>query len=661
MILSLLAVLNGAAQQAFVVFEGAMSSHFVDDHPGSDYSWKVLIDFSPDIYANSSDYSFTTVNGSHEISMRWNTPGLYYLDVTETDITGCTNRKVLAVNVVSNNRSIAFTTNTSSDCFNELGNGFGLPLRILEDGGVPLGAAGFPVDVGFTVNGTTYSQQILYDQQVVNIDASWFVADSKQETSVLVQLNSARDKQGVTIPLVSGGDVHTRSIRAIPQLEFMYADAVVNKQSYGTYKTSIKIGRSENASYRWFIELPNGTSTDLAALSSNTAEIFWDGPVGFYTLGVSVRDGNGCTSDTILQLVEVQKNDPAPLSVYAGPDTTIGACQTYPFNEVYPTDNNLLYQWEPVNGLNDPTIPNPVFTPGETTSYVLTVTTLLGYKYRDTVTIAVSEIQANAGNDVMMEAGNTLILNGSESIGEALNYSWTTNNGQIEEGANTAFPVVGQPGTYYLVVNDIFGCSDTDSVVVSLFANAPVANDDYDTTAYKTAVTINVLANDYDPDNDLVSASLNIVDYPQNGVVEIDPFDQTIIYTPNENFTGTDIFEYQVCDVTQLCDNARVYVLVTATNFLIPQAFTPNGDNINDFFQILGIEYYPNNSIQIINRWGKKVYEARAYGIETNPRFWDGKVNVGGTNGNLPTGTYYYIIDLGNGEKPIAGSIYIDR
>lgn len=567
MILSLLAVLNGAAQQAFVVFEGAMSSHFVDDHPGSDYSWKVLIDFSPDIYANSSDYSFTTVNGSHEISMRWNTPGLYYLDVTETDITGCTNRKVLAVNVVSNNRSIAFTTNTSSDCFNELGNGFGLPLRILEDGGVPLGAAGFPVDVGFTVNGTAYSQQILYDQQVVNIDASWFVADSKQETSVLVQLNSARDKQGVTIPLVSGGDVHTRSIRAIPQLEFMYA----------------------------------------------------------------------------------------------GPDTTIGACQTYPFNEVYPTDNNLLYQWEPVNGLNDPTIPNPVFTPGETTSYVLTVTTLLGYKYRDTVTIAVSEIQANAGNDVMMEAGNTLILNGSESIGEALNYSWTTNNGQIEEGANTAFPVVGQPGTYYLVVNDIFGCSDTDSVVVSLFANAPVANDDYDTTAYKTAVTINVLANDYDPDNDLVSASLNIVDYPQNGVVEIDPFDQTIIYTPNENFTGTDIFEYQVCDVTQLCDNARVYVLVTATNFLIPQAFTPNGDNINDFFQILGIEYYPNNSIQIINRWGKKVYEARAYGIETNPRFWDGKVNVGGTNGNLPTGTYYYIIDLGNGEKPIAGSIYIDR
>ncbi len=149
--------------------------------------------------------------------------------------------------------------------------------------------------------------------------------------------------------------------------------------------------------------------------------------------------------------------------------------------------------------------------------------------------------------------------------------------------------------------------------------------------------------------------------YPHNGTVKINPSDHTIQYTPNENFSGTDMFEYQVCDLTQLCDNARVYVLVTALNFFIPDAFTPNGDNINDFFQILGIEYYPNNKLIVINRWGKKVYEARAYGIETNPIFWDGKSNVGDKHGDLPTGTYFYVLDLGNGDKPIAGSVYIDR
>jgi hypothetical protein len=57
------------------------------------------------------------------------------------------------------------------------------------------------------------------------------------------------------------------------------------------------------------------------------------------------------------------------------------------------------------------------------------------------------------------------------------------------------------------------------------------------------------------------------------------------------------------------------------------------------------------------------VYEAKNYGINTSPKFWDGKANTGIKLGNaeLATGTYFYILDLGNGEKPVAGSIYLDR
>jgi gliding motility-associated-like protein len=96
---------------------------------------------------------------------------------------------------------------------------------------------------------------------------------------------------------------------------------------------------------------------------------------------------------------------------------------------------------------------------------------------------------------------------------------------------------------------------------------------------------------------------------------------------------------------------------------MIPNAFSPNGDGINDYFEILGIEFYENNSISIINRWGNKVYEAKGYGVSSSPVFWDGKSNTGFSSGNneLPTGTYYYILDFGDGQKPISGSIYLDR
>jgi len=663
MMIILLAALCGAAQEAIVVYEGAESTHFVENHSGSTYSWNILTDFSPDVKANSSDYTFTSSNGTNQISVRWNNIGLFYLDVTETDITGCTNRKVRVVNVISNNRSIAFNASVSSDCYNPLGNGYGLPLRILDDGGVPLSSTDFPVDIGFTLNGTSYTQQIDYDQQVVNIDASWLTIDTEQESQIVVQLTAAKEKQGTNIPLLAGYDVHTRTIHPIPKLEFIYTDSLVNEQNYGTYEAALSVGESEKASYHWFIDPSEGSSTDLSNVSGPEIQILWDGPIGKYTVGVSSVDGNSCTSDTILQIVTINETGSAPVPVFAGPDTTIGSCQPYEFAAVSPISQDYTYSWQPTDYLSDPTIPNPVFTGGETTTYILTLTTPSGSNYRDTVTVFVSELQADAGIDVLMEAGTTVMLDGSGSSGQDLSYFWTSEEGVIESGSNTAFPVISQPAMYYLEITDAFGCMATDSVLVRKIELAPTdfAHDDYDTTKYEKSVRINVLANDIVSSGEIDPSTLTIVQYPVNGSAYINFDDYSVSYTPEDGYLGGDVFEYQVCKVTEECDNAHVYLLVIPNNFLIPEAFTPNGDNINDFFQILGIENYPNNSITIINRWGKKVYEAKAYGIETNPTFWDGKSNVGGGNGDLPTGTYYYILDLGNGEKPIAGSVYIDR
>ena len=94
----------------------------------------------------------------------------------------------------------------------------------------------------------------------------------------------------------------------------------------------------------------------------------------------------------------------------------------------------------------------------------------------------------------------------------------------------------------------------------------------------------------------------------------------------------------------------------------IPQGFSPNNDGINDSFTIAGIESYPNNKLIIMNRWGNKVFEANRYNND-----WDGTNQHGVSFGNqeLPDGTYFYILDLGqpgpDGEQIIKGYIYLAR
>ena len=71
-------------------------------------------------------------------------------------------------------------------------------------------------------------------------------------------------------------------------------------------------------------------------------------------------------------------------------------------------------------------------------------------------------------------------------------------------------------------------------------------------------------------------------------------------------------------------------------NIIIPTAFTPNGDGDNDLFEIKYLDRYPDNDIEIFNRWGNQVYKAQGY--MQNGKIWDGS--------NLLDGTYYYILHV---------------
>jgi VCBS repeat-containing protein len=105
----------------------------------------------------------------------------------------------------------------------------------------------------------------------------------------------------------------------------------------------------------------------------------------------------------------------------------------------------------------------------------------------------------------------------------------------------------------------------TVTVTVTAANEAPVARDDSATTAEDTAVVINVVANDTDPDAGDALAIIGISG-ASNGTVAFDGGGTTITYTPNANFNGTDTFTYTVSDGNGGEDTATVTVTVTAVN-----------------------------------------------------------------------------------------------
>lgn len=71
--------------------------------------------------------------------------------------------------------------------------------------------------------------------------------------------------------------------------------------------------------------------------------------------------------------------------------------------------------------------------------------------------------------------------------------------------------------------------------------------------------------------------------------------------------------------------------IIVQCDILVPNVFTPNGDGVNDYFYILNMDQYPNSTVIVFNRWGKKVYESTNY--QNN---WNGD--------GASDGTYYYIV-----------------
>jgi len=141
-------------------------------------------------------------------------------------------------------------------------------------------------------------------------------------------------------------------------------------------------------------------------------------------------------------------------------------------------------------------------------------------------------------------------------------------SGEPECGYITYTPNENFLGTdnFTYQISDTTGLTGQASVTITVnnLPDPPVAEDDNYSFAEDSTIILNVLLNDHDADNNIDSSLLSIVTYPANGSIEIQ--NNRIIYTPAPDYNGTDKFEYQVCDSTNLCDTASVYLNITPVN-----------------------------------------------------------------------------------------------
>lgn len=219
MIIFILAARNLVAQGDLVIYEGTQMNYKVGFNDGNKYAWEIMSNVNPPQNASPGDFGFITDPSLSDVMVQWNVAGTYFVTVTESDVSGCSNKKALAIQVQPNNRSVGFDAVASAECYNLNGNPFNLALAVMDNNGAPLSETYFPLQVEFTVNGAPQSQLLSYNDQQLLITDAMFSALPDQNTAVEVKLTSVTDVKFAPVQPGTNG-THLRTINAIPVIEF---------------------------------------------------------------------------------------------------------------------------------------------------------------------------------------------------------------------------------------------------------------------------------------------------------------------------------------------------------------------------------------------------------------------------------------------------------
>jgi gliding motility-associated-like protein len=226
-----------------------------------------------------------------------------------------------------------------------------------------------------------------------------------------------------------------------------------------------------------------------------------------------------------------------------------------------------------------------------------------------------------------------------EAVGSYSNFSFIIDSLLLQNGANNTYNgplTAGFHPVWVTADNGICGRT-SDTIVVEVF-QAPSAVASPDTIIVEgTSATIYASGGDFYEWTPPVNLACNSCP------------------STSANPAQTTLYTVLVESIEGCIDTASVLVEVKSDVgqvLFIPNVLTPNNDGYNDTWRIDNIQLFPSNRVLIVNRWGDVVYQSDFYNND-----WDG--SFGG--GLLPAGTYYYILDLGQGWGIFKGDVTIIR
>ena len=160
----------------------------------------------------------------------------------------------------------------------------------------------------------------------------------------------------------------------------------------------------------------------------------------------------------------------------------------------------------------------------------------------------------------------------------------------------------------------------------------------------------------------IIPENHTLVWYDSNDVTTRTLIDDTEVLEQNVSYFA--VFQVEMQGI--ICEGNALEITVDLTGcdenqLVIPDAFSPNNDGINDVFELQHIEFvFPDYDIEIYNRYGRQVFRGD---LETG--FWDGRANRSGvisSNEILPTGVYFYVINFNRSNRsPLQGQVYLKR
>ena len=244
-------------------------------------------------------------------------------------------------------------------------------------------------------------------------------------------------------------------------------------------------------------------------------------------------------------------------------------------------------------------------------------------------------------------------------------------NGTMEETSGTGLCFTFNPQENYYGQSTwmIEICDDGDPVLCATLNviiedesvnDPPVAEPDSVTVLRNYAISGNVLDNDWDVDSEILTINTTPEANPLHGELMLYE-NGDFTYTPDKAYHGTDQFTYTVCDdgnPTE-CDFADVTIYIEDIPIIVYQAISPNGDGMNDYLRIDGIDLFEQNAIRIYDRYNNLVFEEVGYNNDS--KVWRGQSNRGFTRKDLPEDTYFYIINLGDGSPLLKGYIVLKK